>query len=141
MGNEKLKVVSSFNFLGSVIAENGHCKEDIRKRLALGRAAVVGSDKIFEENDVRMETKVRLVEALVFPGATYGVQTWTKRKADIKKIEAFENWCLKNAEDFMDRKRTNASIQQQLKISTSSVNRIRRHKLIHFGHIIRSNSL
>ena len=57
LGNEELEVVSSFNFLGSMITENGDCKEDIRKILALSRAAVVGLDKIWKGNDVRMETK------------------------------------------------------------------------------------
>ena len=87
LSNEKMEVVSSCNFL-----ENGDCKEYIRKRLALGRAAVILLDKIWIGNDVRMETKVRLMEALVFPVATYGAETWTLRKADLKKIEAFENW-------------------------------------------------
>ena len=83
-------MVSSFHFLGSLITENGDCKEDTRKRLALGRVAVVGLDKIWKGKDVKMETKVRLMEALVFPVATYGAETWTLRKANIKKIEAFE---------------------------------------------------
>jgi len=93
LGNEELEVVSSFNFLGSIITEDGDCKENIKKRLALGRAAVVGLDKIWRGKDVRMETKIRLVEAQVFPVATYGAEIWTIRKADTKKIEAFENWC------------------------------------------------
>ena len=59
-----------------------------KKKLALGIAAVVGLDKIWKENDVRMETKVRLMEALVFLLATHGAETWTLRKADINKIEA-----------------------------------------------------
>ena len=58
-----------------MITENGDCKEDIRKRLSLGRAAMVGLDKIWKGNDVRMETKVRLMEALVFPVATCGAET------------------------------------------------------------------
>jgi len=91
---------------------------------------------------VRMETKVRLMEALVFPVATYGAETWTLRKADTKKIEAFENWCWrKMLRISWIEKRTNASIQQQLKITTSLVNRIKRNKLNYFGHIMRSNSL
>jgi hypothetical protein len=142
LGNEELEVVSSFSFLGSTIQENGDCKEDIGKRLALGRAAVVGLDKIWKGKDVRVETKVRLMEALVFPVAMYGAESWTTRKADIKKIEAFENWCWrKMLRISWTEKRTNASIQQQLGITTSLVNRIRRNKLIYFGHIMRSNSL
>ena len=142
LGNEELEVVSSFSFLGSTIQENGDCKEDIVKRLALGRAAVVGLDKIWKGKDVRVETKVRLMEALVFPVAMYGAESWTTRKADIKKIEAFENWCWrKMLRISWTEKRTNASIQQQLGITTSLVNRIRRNKLIYFGHIMRSNSL
>ena len=113
-----------------------------KKKLALGIAAVVGLDKIWKENDVRMETKVRLMEALVFPVATYEAETWTLRQADIKKIEAFENWCWrKMLRISWIEKRTNASIQQQLKITTSLVNRIRRNKLIYFGHIMRSKNL
>jgi hypothetical protein len=89
-----------------------------------------------------LETKIRLMDALVFPVATYGAETWTTRKADIKKIEAFENWCWRNMLRISwTEKRTNASIQQQLNIKTSLVNRIRRNKLVYFGHIMRSNSL
>ena len=99
--SKELEVVSSFNFLGFLITENGDCKEDIRKRLALGRAAVVGLNKIWKGNNMRIETKVRLMEALVFPVATYGAETWTFRKANIKK--SFREPVLaKNAEDFID---------------------------------------
>jgi len=91
---------------------------------------------------VRVGKKVRLMQALVFPVAMYGAESWTTRKADIKKIEAFENWCWrKMLRISWTEKRTNASIQQQLGITTSLVNRIRRNKLIYFGHIMRSNSL
>ena len=93
--------------------ENGDCKEDLRKRLALGKAAVLGLDKKWKGNNVRMETQGRLIEALIFPVATYGAQTWKLRKAN-KENRSFRELVLaKNAEDFMDRKRTNASIQQQ----------------------------
>ena len=111
-----------------MITEYKDCKEDIWKRLALGGAAVVGLDKIWKGNDVKMKTQVRLMEALVFQVATYGAEIWTLRKADIKKIEAFVNWCWrKMLRISWINKRTNALIQQQLKITTSLANRIRRN--------------
>ena len=92
LDNEELEVVSRFTFLGSTIEEDGDCREDINKRLSMGRAAVIGLDngldKIWKEKDVKTETKVRLMEALVFPVAMYGAESWTTRRADIKKIEA-----------------------------------------------------
>jgi hypothetical protein len=113
LDNEELEVVSRFPFLGSTIKEDGDCREDINKRLALGRAAVIGLDKIWKGKDVKTETKVRLMEALVFPVAMYGAESWTTRKADIKKIEAFENWSWrKMLRISWKEKRTNASIQQ-----------------------------
>jgi hypothetical protein len=78
LGDQELEVVSSFTFLGSTIEENGDCRADIAKRLALGRSAVIGLDKIWRANDVRMETKGRLMEALVFP-VLYGAESWTTR--------------------------------------------------------------
>ena len=92
----------------------GDCKEDIRRRLASGKAAVAGLNKIWDGNEVRMKTKVRLMEALV-SSATHGAETWTTRKADIKKIEAFKNWYWRKMLRISRIGiRTNASIQQQL---------------------------
>jgi hypothetical protein len=99
-------------------------------------------DEIWKGKDVKAGTKVRLMEALVFPVAMYGAESWTTRKADVEKIEAFENWSWrKMLRISWKKKRTNASIKQQVNTSTSLMNRIRRSKLIYFGHIMRANCL
>ena len=91
VGNESLEVVYSFILLGTEIDKTGTCSKNIKRRLALGRAALRKLDKIWKSNDVSIGTKRRLEQAFVIPVVLY--ETWTVRKTDRKKIDAFEIWC------------------------------------------------
>ena len=88
-----IEVVECFPFLGAMVKDDGSCEAEVRRRLAMGRAAMVGLMKIWKDRGVTTKTKIRLVKALVFPVATYGAESWTMRKRERKKIDAFELWC------------------------------------------------
>ena len=80
IGGDTIEVVKSFVFLGSVIEEEGECKSEIARRLALGRAAMTGLQTIWKDKNIYKQTKVSLVKTLVFPVATYGCESWTLKK-------------------------------------------------------------
>ena len=84
---EKVGVVRDFVFLGAKIEDSGSYKGDILRRLALGRAAMTGLNKIRKEKDITITTKCRIVNALVFPEVLYGCESWTIRKAERRRID------------------------------------------------------
>ena len=85
--------VSDFIFLGSKITADGDCSHEIKRRLLLGRKAMIHLDSIFKSRDVTLPTKVRLVKAMVFPVVMYGYESWTVKKAERRRTDAFELWC------------------------------------------------
>lgn len=91
--NEEIEVVEEFIFLGSKIDHDGVCAPDIKRRLALGRNAMVSMNNIWKSKDISLATKCRLVSVIVFPVATYSCETWMLKKADRQKIYVFELWC------------------------------------------------
>ena len=90
---EKVEPVSDFIFLGSKITADGDCSQEIKRRLLLGRKVMTNLDSIFKTRDITLPTKVHLVKAMVFPGVMYGCDSWTVKKAERQRIEAFELWC------------------------------------------------
>ena len=80
-------------FLGSKITADGNCSHEIKRRFFLGRKVMTNLDSIFKSRDITLPTKVRLVEAMVFPMVMYGCESWTVKKAECRRIEAFELWC------------------------------------------------
>ena len=90
---ETVETVSDFNFLGSKITADGDCSCEIKRRLFLGRKVMTNLDSIFKSRDITLLTKVRLVKAMVFPVAMYGCASWTVKKAECRRIDAFELWC------------------------------------------------
>ena len=89
---EKVETVSDFIFLGSKITADGDCSHEI-KRLLLGRKVMTNLDGIFKSRDITLSTKVCLVKAMVFPMVMYGCESWTVKKAERQRIDAFELWC------------------------------------------------
>ena len=87
------ETVSDFIFLGSKITADGDCSHEIRRRLLLGRKVMTNLDSIFKSRDITLPTKVRLVKAMVFPVVMYGCESWTVKKAEHQRIDAFELWC------------------------------------------------
>ena len=90
---ETVETVSDFIFLGSKITANGDCSHEIKRRLLLGRKVMTNLDSIFKSRDITMPTKVHLVKAMVFPVVMYGCESWTVKKAECQRIDAFELWC------------------------------------------------
>jgi len=84
---------SGFIFLGSKITADGDCSHAIKRCLLLGRKVMTNLDSIFKSRDITLPTKVHLVKAMVFPVVMYGCESWTVRKAERRRIDAFELWC------------------------------------------------
>ena len=87
------KQCQTFIFLGSKITADGDCSHEIKRRLLLGRKVMANLDSIFKSRDITLPTKVRLVKAMVFPVVMYGCESWTIKKAELRRIDAFELWC------------------------------------------------
>src|SRR5574341_1180702 len=90
---ETVGTVSDFIFLGSKITADGDCSHEIKRRLLLGIKVMTNLDSIFKSRDIILPTKVRLVKAMVFPVVMYGCESWTVKKAECQRIDAFELWC------------------------------------------------
>ena len=90
---ETVERVSDLIFGGSKITADGNCSHEIKRRLLLGRKFMTNLDSIFKSRDITLPTKVRLVNAMVFPVVMYGCESWTVKKAECRRIDAFELWC------------------------------------------------
>ena len=88
-----METVRDFIFLGSKILEDGDCSQEIKRCLLLGRKVMIKLDSILTGRDITLLTKVRLVKAMVFPMVMYGCESWTIKKAECQRIDAFELWC------------------------------------------------
>ena len=87
------ETVADFIILGSKVTADGDCSHEIKRRLLLGRKAMTNLDNILKSRDITLPTKVCLVTAVVFPVVMYGCESWTVKKADSRRIDAFELWC------------------------------------------------
>ena len=92
---ETMETVADFIFGGSKITADGDCSHEIKRRLLLGRKFMTNLDSIFKSRDIPLPTKVHLVKAMVFPVVMYGYESWTVKKAERQRIDAFEVWCWK----------------------------------------------
>ena len=90
---ETVETVSDFIFLGSKITGDGDCSHEIKRRLLLGREVMTNLDSILKSRDITLPTKVHLVKAMVFPVVMYACESWTVKKAEHRRIDAFELWC------------------------------------------------
>jgi len=90
---ETMETVSDFIFWGSKITADGDCSHEIKRRLLLGRKVMTNLDSILKSRNITLPTKVRLVKAMVSPVVMYGCESWTVKKAECRRIDAFELWC------------------------------------------------
>ena len=90
---ERMKTVADFIFLSSKITADGDCNHETKRRLLLARKAMTNLDSILKSRDITLPTKVHLVKAMVFPVVIYGCKSWTIKKAECRRIYAFELWC------------------------------------------------
>ena len=90
---ENVQTVSDFIFLGTKITEDGDCSHEIKRRLHLGRIAMTNLESVLKSRDVTLSTKVHIVKAMAFLVVVYGCESWTIKKAEHRRIDAFELWC------------------------------------------------
>ena len=90
---ETVETVTDFIFLGTKITADGDCSHEIKRRLILGRKVMTNLDSVLKSRDITLPTKIHLVKAMVFPVVMYGCESWTIKKAECQRIDAFELWC------------------------------------------------
>ena len=140
IGGETMETVTDFILGGSQISADGDCSHEIKKRLFLGRKAMANLDSILKSRHITLPTNVRLVKAMVFPGVTYGCESWTIKKAEWRRIDAFKPWCWRRLLRVpWTARRSNQSIRKEISPEYSLEGLML--KLQYFGHLIgRTNS-
>ena len=134
---ETVETVSDFIFLGSKITADGECSHEMKRCLLLGRKVMTNLDSIFKSRDITLPTKVHLVKAMVFPVITYGCESWTVKKAECRRIDAFELWCWRRLLRVpWTAKRSNQSILKEISPGCSLEGMMLKLKLQYFGHLM-----
>ena len=134
---ETVETVSDFIFLGSKITADGDCGHEIKRRLLLGSKVMTNLDSIFKSRDITLPTKVRLVKSMVFPVVMYGCESWTVKKAERLRIDAFELWCWRRLLRVPWTARTsNQSILKEISPGCSLEGMMLKLKLQYFGHLV-----
>ena len=130
-------------FLGSKITADGDCSHEIKRCLILGRKVMTNLDSIFKSRDITLPTKVRLVKAMVFPVVMYGCESWTIRKAEHRRMDAFELRCWRRPLRVLwTTRRSNQSILEEISPEYSLEGLMMKLKLQYFGHLMqRTDSL
>ena len=122
---------------GSKITADGDSSHEIKRRLLLGRKVMTNLDSIFKSRDITLPTKVRLVKAMVFPVVMYGCESWTMKKAECRRIDAFELWCWRRLLRVpWTAKRSNQSILKEISPGCSLEGMMLKLKLQYFGHLM-----
>ena len=112
---EKVEIVIDFLFSGFKITVDGDCSDEFRRQLLLGRKAMTNQDSVLKSRDITLLTKVCIVKAMVFPVVTYGCGSWTVKKAERQRIDAFDLWCWRRLLEFpWTIKRSNQSILREI---------------------------
>ena len=125
-------------FLGSKITADGDCSHGIKRCLLLGRKVMTNRVNIFKSKDITLSTKVRLVKAMVFPVVMYGCESWTVKKGERQRIDAFELWCWRRLLRVpWTARRSNQSILKATSPECSLEGLMLRLKLQYFGHLMR----
>ena len=133
----KVEAVTDFLFLGSKITANGDCSYEIRGQLLLGREAMTNLDSVLKSRDNTLSTKVRIVKAMVFPVVTYDCESWTVKKAERQRIDAFELWCWRRLlKAPWTARRSNQSIIREINSGYSLEGLMQKLKLQSFGHLM-----
>ena len=131
------ETVTDFIFVGSKITADGDCSHEIKRRLLLGRKVMTKLDSIFKSRDITLPTKVCLVKAMVFPVVMYGCESWTVKKAEHRRIDAFELWCWKRLLRVpWTARRSNQSILEEISPQYLLKGLMLKLKFQYFGHLM-----
>ena len=135
---ETVETVSDFIFLGSKITADGDCSHEIKRCLLLGRKVMTNLGSILKSRDITLSTKVRLVKAMVFPVVMHGCESWTVKKAERQRIDAFELWCWRRLLRVpWNARRSNQSIPKEISPGCSLEGLMLKLELQCFGHLMR----
>ena len=140
---ETMETVTDFIFLGSKITTDGDCSHEIKRHLLLGRKVMTNLDSILKSRDIVLPPKVHLVKAMVFPVVMYGCESWTLKKAEHRRIDAFELWCWRRLLRVpWTARKSNQSILKEISPEYSLQGLMLKLKVQYFGHLIpRTDSL
>ena len=134
---ETMEIVTEFIILGSKITMDGDCSHEIKRCLLLGRKAMTNIDSILKSRDITLPTKVHLVKAMVFPVVMYGCESWTIKKAECQRINAFELWCWRRPLRVpWSAKRSNQSTLKEIRPECLLEGLMLKLKLQYFGHLM-----
>ena len=134
---ETVETVSDFIFLGSKITADGDCSHEIKRCLLLGRKVMINLNSILKSKDITLPTKVHLVKAMVFPVVMYGCESWTVKKTEHQRIDAFELWCWRRLlRAPWTTRRSNQSIIKEISPEYSLEGLMLKLKFQYFGHLM-----
>ena len=137
INEETVETVSDFIFWGSKITANSECTHEIKRRLLLGRKVMTNLDSILKSRDISLPAKVHLVKAMVFPVVMYGCESWTVKKAECQRIDAFELWCWRRLLRVpCTARRSKQSILKEISLGCSLEGLMLKLKLQYFGHVM-----
>ena len=135
---ETVEIVSYFIFWCSKITADSDCSHEIKRHLLLGRKVMINLDSILKSRDITLTTKVHLVKAMVFPVVMYGCESWTVKKAESRKIDAFELWCWRRLlRAPWTARRSNQFILKEISPGCSLEGLMLKLKLQYFGYLMR----
>ena len=135
---ETVEAVSDFIFWGSKISADGDCSHEIKRHLLLGRKVMTNLDSILKSRDITLPINVHLIKAMVFPLVMYGCESWTVKKAECQRIDAFELWCWRRLLRVpWTARRSNQSILKEINTGISLEGLMLKLKLQYFGHLMR----
>ena len=135
-----METVRDFIFLGSKITPDGDCRHEVKRRWIFGRKAMTNLDSVLKSRDITLPTKVCLVKAMILPVVMYGCESWTIKKAEHQRIDAFELWCWKGLlrVPWTERK-SNQSMLKEINPEYSLERLMLKLKLQYFGHLMGRN--
>ena len=137
INGETMETVTDFTLGGSKITADGDCSHEIKRRLLLGRKVMTNLDSTLKSRDITLSTKVRLVKAMVFPVVMYGCESWTAKKVECQRIDAFELWCWSRLLRVpWTARRSNQSILKEISSEYLLEGLMLKLKLQYFGHLM-----
>ena len=135
---ETMEKMTDFIFWGSKITADSECSHEIKRHLLLGRKAMINLDSMLKSTDITLPTKVPLVKAMVFPVVMYGCKSWTIKKAECRRIDAFELWCWRRLLRVpWTARRSSQSILKEISPGCSLEGLMLKLQLQYFGHLMR----
>ena len=133
---EKVEALTDFPFMDSKITADGDCSQEIRRQMLLGRKTMTNLDSVLKNKDITLPTEVCIVNAMVFPVVVYGCESWTVKKAEHQRTDAFELWCWRRLlRVSWTARRSNQSILKESNTEYSLDGQMLKLKLQYFGHL------